>query len=108
MLDLSHNKLSEQLVTFSALFKRNINLRVLNLSSNRHTLSNIPADTLESKVHLKGLWMVKNRFQQIHFNMSHLVNLSVPDLRHNEIKTLDKASQTILETLHDKQIKRYD
>ena len=106
VLDLSHNKLSQPLVTFSELFKYNIKLKVVHLSSNR--LSNISADTFESNVHLKELWMVKNRFQQIHFNITHLVNLSVLDLRHNEIKTLDKASQTILETLYDKQIERYD
>ena len=103
-LDLSHNKLEEAQI--SELFIHNMELRILHLSSN--SLQNISYETFETNVNLKELWMVKNRFQQIHFNITHLVNLAVLDLRHNDIKTLDTTSQTLLETLYLNQIRRYD
>ena len=103
VLDISHNKLAEAHI--SDLFKHNVELRILHLSSNK--LQNITVDTFESNVNLKELWMVKNKFQQIHFNVTHLVNLTVLDLRHNEIKTLDTTSQTLLETLYHNQIRSY-
>ena len=104
VLDIYHNKLDK--ANISELFKHNVELRIIHLSSNR--LKHIPADIFKSNVNLRELWMVKNRLQQIHFNITHLVNLTILDLRHNEIKTLDKTSQKLLEALYHNQIRHYD
>ena len=104
-LNLSYNELSKGenfYQTILVLFKHSRFLKVIDLSSNQ--FADIPENTFISNVYLKELWLARNKLHQLHFSISHLVNMKVLDLRYNSILYLDQTSRAALDTLfnHDK------
>ena len=105
-LNLSYNKISkgENLdKTFSVLFKYCKLLKIVDLSSNQ--FANFPAEIFISNLYLKELRLARNTFQQLHFSISHLLNLEIIDMRFNSIQYLDRTSRHSLDTLFN--IQRY-
>ena len=104
ILDLSRNELFETKFfneTFSVLFRYSQKLKTLLLSSNK--LSFLPKRMLSDTNSLENLHLFNNSLQQISFDISHLLNLTVMDMLNNKIKYLDTDSQNELETLHRRQ-----
>ena len=107
-LDLSHNNFGQSQDmsdTFSALFSRNENLTVIDLSANG--LTSLPGTTFATNTDLRKLLLADNLLDQLTFNISHLVDLVVLDLRRNSIKSLNKVSRNYLDELYKRQVQNH-
>ena len=103
-VDLSNNKLFKANAfgaTFSALFRHNRLLKVIDLSYNK--LKWLPEGMFGLNTNLTNLDLSHNLFQQITFNISNLLCLTVLDLRFNLIQSFDGSSRKRLETLYERQ-----
>ena len=98
-LDLSYNKLYKTNtfnVTFSVLFKKNLHLRVLDLSSNR--LPYLP-DAFSTNSDLQELRLSNNTFHQIDFNVSHLIHLLLLNLEFNSVRSVHLRARQMFDFL---------
>ena len=96
-IDLSYNQLgqmSDHKSIFEALFRANQNLSSIDLSSNG--LSYLPDETFLSNLNLAEIGLSRNAFSQLSLNVSYLNDLSVLDLRFNEINYLDSRSRQMI------------
>ena len=99
-LDLSYNKLYKTNnfdATFSVLFRKNLQLKVLDLSSNR--LPYLP-DMFSTNVYLQELRLSNNTFHQMDFNVSHLVHLHLLNLELNSIRSVHWRARQMFDLLH--------
>ena len=107
-IDLSHNRLatSNQLEnTFSNIFRNNAKLEVAELAHNGFT--KLPSNMFEFNTELKRIDMSKNKATQIPFEIAHLYNLELFDLRGNAIEYLNGWSRHQIDTLYkNKEYKR--
>ena len=112
-VDLSNNNLYnthqfEHLYenTFFALFRKNPKLNLINMSFNR--LSSLPTDTFICNNDLQQLYLSNNFIREITFNISHLVNLTILDLRFNFIKAFNETSRRFLTSLYENQTRAHN
>lgn len=108
ILNLSYNNLSKGETfhkTFSALFEKCVPLKIIDISFNQ--FANIPRDTFISNLQLEELRLAGNAFQQLHFSISHLLNLKIIDMRFNSIRHLDGISRHSLDMLFNMQNHRH-
>ena len=103
-IDLSFNNL--HLIgsldnTVPNLFEQNLYLRIIDFSSNK--LSSLP---FASSNNLEEILISNNSFTQITFNISNLYNLTLLDLRFNDIHNFDSSSRQALEALYELQQQR--
>ncbi|MEW8545311.1 MAG: hypothetical protein AB2693_17455 [Candidatus Thiodiazotropha sp.] len=105
-IDLSNNKLHKMHhfeSTFLNLFKHNQNLKRIDMSFNR--LLNLPGNTFDSNNEIQELYLSNNFIQEITFNITHLLNLTVLDLRFNLIQAFNENSRRFLDSLYENQAK---
>ena len=101
-LDLGTNTLSKCSSfsdTFSVLFQNNTNMVELNLANNG--LTYVPNVTFARNKRLQRLDISANAFGKLTFDISHLHNLTLLDLRHNIIKSLDNQTMQSLDRLYE-------
>ena len=103
MVDFSYNKLyrmrSEH--TWADLFKHKLNLTDINLSYNQ--LEHLPLNTFSSNLNLKYIRLGGNKFHQITFDITKLVNLQLLNLQLNRIEFFETGSIGFLDFLVDNQ-----
>ena len=108
IIDLSNNRLaiSKQFEgTFSNLVRNNSKLEVARLAHNG--LTYLPSKVFELNTALTRLDMSENKFTQITFEISHLYNLVLLDLRGNSVVYLNVWSMQQIDMLYkNKQEKR--
>lgn len=102
-LDFSQNKLQDMYKENKQLFRQLINaiknLKTIDLASNQFI--DIPNDFFDNNAKLEVINLAENRLTQIHFKLSHLLNLRVLNLAMNSIKLLDQASMNYLVALFE-------
>ena len=100
-IDISHNKLGIRKTgheAFSELFRKNYNLREINVANN--SLQFLPPETFLSNKLLEKIDLSENKLTQISFDISHLAQLEVLDMRNNYIESLDYDSRNQLDNLY--------
>ena len=100
-IDLSNNKLSRSKninITFHQLFRRNNRLEKLSLASN--DLTYLPYETFKSNTMMTSLDLSGNKFKQITFDISFMLNLNLLDMRNNAIFALNSGSRNALNALY--------
>ena len=107
-IDLSFNNL--HLIgslnnTVPSLFEQNLYIKIIDFSSNK--LSFLPNDTFVSNRHLEKIFVSNNSFTQISLsNISNFYNLTLLDLRFNDIQNFDSNSRQALEAMYEQQQQR--
>ena len=104
-LDLSFNKLSKMSFFdkhFSGLFKYNLYLENVRLNGNE--LGYIPEETFVSNLYLENLDLSYNLLTQVTFEVAHLLQLKLLDLRFNNIEALDVVSRESLNAVYTNQM----
>ena len=100
-LDLSNNRLSKCILfneTFNVLFQSNKELETLNLANNG--LTYLPKESFTGNKRLEYLNLSNNAFEKITFNIAHLSQLTLFDLRNNIIEYLDNTTMKTLDHLY--------
>ena len=102
-ISLANNKLSRASSfhkTFTNLFRSNELLLEIDLSNNE--LNDLPSGTFALTTLLERVCLSGNRFQEITFDIDHLVNLKLLDMRNNSVTSLNAASRNSLDRLYEK------
>ena len=102
IMDLSKNKLSvpkHSNQIFSNLFRTNSKMVDITLSNN--ALTDLPSNVFELNHALKRIDLSVNKFTQITFEISHLYNIEVLDLRGNAIEYLNRFSMHQIDMLYE-------
>ena len=105
-LDLSYNELSRVSDfenRFSELFHYSSHLTYVHMNGNG--LQYVPKKTFESNLYLEHLDLSNNSLTQIDFEVLHLLDLKLLNLRSNKIESLDDISRRSLDALYVNQIK---
>ena len=102
-VDFSYNKLYRMRFehTWADLFKHKLNLTDINLSYNQ--LEHLPLNTFSSNLNLKYIRLGGNKFHQITFDITKLVNLQLLNLQLNRIEFFETGSIGFLDSLLDSQ-----
>ena len=106
VIDLSNNQLYKMhhfKNIFLTLFQHNQNLTRIDLSFNK--LPFLPRSMFVSNTKLQELHLSNNFFHEITFNITHLLNLIILDLRFNLIKSFKRPSRQFLDSMHGNEAK---
>ena len=101
-LDLSNNRLSKCnsfKETLSVLFQSNIELETLKLANNG--LNYLPKESFTANKKLKYIDLSNNAFEKVTFDILHLSQLTLLDLRNNIINYLDNTTMKTLDHLYE-------
>ena len=101
-LDLSNNRLSKCNFfneTLGTLFHDNLELEMLNLAHNG--LTYLPYKCFTGNRKLRIVDLSNNAFEQITFNIAHLIQLTLLDLRNNKVEYLDNRTMQTLDRMYE-------